>query len=895
MKLQGKRKPYRSASKLTNDDEFVNRMMGYLVRTAEGNAPYFNAGNLLFHGFAENGGVLYWDTIQFCGCRAVPPGLHHATIFPTTTGPVAGAKINRLADQVAELKFFRGGNEIVPVWRKEGRRWSPWRVEDEYDCGGFRIRQRIGIARYDAADVLECHLEFTGDISGIEAGITGRISRDSELACLGGFIRGKIIREFPDFSKIQNDGPWKGKPIPDQAVGTRYAFFCNLLTPAGYSPELDGTGRDSYRWRGELPRELRILFAAGFEEKDVAGAMTRSIASESEFFLAAEAPYRDFFKHDVAAFSCSDKGFERVYAELSVTGFISTYDVPYEPFRHPVTVPAAKTIPDWRTQFYHDSIFASHAFKWLNDPERCKQDLLQMLCVQFIHSAPFLGEPFPDQISSMVLTFNMRPRAAWNAYLRTGDRDFLKTMFRVFLEHDRRRCRPSSPAPEKADTEFPEFSWVFPYRDHDPDRDWLVRGDLGGDDTARADPFIEGDTPKQWYEQPKIPLEPADINLYLLGGRLVLRRMAEELGEKDVVAEMDRVIASHRDAIERLMWVESENRYADISEEDHRIGPVREVQNITVPLFGETVSPERAESIIADLLNPDLFWTPMPCPSCPVNYPGVNGKKGFRPTGYWRGRCWGIALYEAIFGFYRYSHPEHAAYLVHLLIDTMKSSVMPVPENYNPLACTAIGVPFMGFSSELLDPILAFVTGLQMQPGYDLFFDPIALDPAWKEFRFGPWQYRPDVFVSVSWTRNDGYSVKVNKQQWNFEKPARFKLRYENGAYELDGGSVEPIDFQGRPPVEAEMIQRGDGIDVKISNLSKKVTAGTAVLKHLRLDEGIGEHEVREFRVKPEECCTLGYVPFPVSQPDSDWALLSLRIDGYPVTVSKALSLRPSN
>ena len=895
MKLCGKRARYASSAPQP-EGPGAEELIELLARDRHSNAPYFSSGNLLFHSICTKDPLRNRadkGTYSYRSCQPSTPGLHHTAIYPTTCSTET---TDRLTDEAADLAFNLQGRRVEFAWLPEGRVWTPWRVDDSFAGAGLVLQQSIGIVGDDYADVLGCRIEIDGGLDDLEVELTGRVFRESELQWNGSFIQGRIAAESPSFrfdSRPDYPGPWPGQKPPSKAVGTCYAVYTNLESVDPDHLQLPGSEGETYSLRGKPRRTLWVLFAAGFEREEVDGAIAEAIGHLGSFFDRARQPWLDFFLRDVPPLSCSQPGLERVYAEFMATGLLSAYDVPYAPFRYPISVPAGKCGAEWRQQFPNDSMFSSRAFLWLNDSQRCQHDLLQMMDVQFIHMAQDLGEPDPDPVRSLSNHFCFMPMVAWEVFGRTANKEFLRTLFPRFLDYDRRKSRPQ-PQGEvtPADKEEPPCSLQFPYHVPDPDADWLINSHLSGDDTCRADPFIRGTKAKFWYEDPETVLEPADTNLWLLGSRVALRRMADVLGEKEAAAELDHVIAQQRAALEKWMWREDEDRYADIVEGSHQPSPVREVANVTAALYGGFLDQERADRVMKDLLDPAVFWTPLPCPSCPVNHAGINGKPGFRPEGYWRGLTWPLFIYEATLGLYRYGRKAHAAYLIHRVLDSLLAASLPAPENYNPLKRMAVGMPLMSWSTQLLHPILTFISGLIMGPGDDLEFDPIALDPGWQHFRFGPFQYRAGLAISVDWDREKGYTVDLNGKRWSFAVPTRFRLARKYGDYQLVAESVEPVHFAGRPPITSALTNGLSGEAVlQLDNRTSSQVAGTAVFRLLTYDKGLASLGTHEFAIGPGAKVALE-VALPAGvERGKAWLLAAIEMEGCPVYAAEGLEL----
>ncbi len=851
-------------------------LIAYLSRKGTEGAPAFVSGNLLFTSIWDPRGEADRKACRFLADVPTRPGLRYVSLFPVTN---AQGTNDRLADEAAELHFYRNGREIELEWQADGRLWTPADVTEEFRGDGLKLLQKTAILRCRNADVLGAELHFEGNWQDLEVEIVGRFFRTGELTqAADGTLAGKITEESPDFHFFYS--PWEGRTPPSTAVGSIYAFASDLELS---DSEYPGTEYQTYRLRGKLrDGSLQLFLAAGFQKEEVEAALNHARTAGKGFLREAREKFEDFFRTNVPAFSCSDKKLERVYAEFQATSYLSCYELYYEPFHYRINCPGGKTFAAWQMQFYHDSIFSSRAQLWLNDASRCMDDLLQMVDVQYIHCSPRLGLPLAGQSDCMPLVFNMLPQAAWEMFRRTDDKAFLEKLFDHFLDYDRKKCRPrspDSPYDEKYE-EFPPFSWLFPGHHFDCDGDWLVESQLSGDDTCRGDEFCTSNEPKTWWEFPEPPLEPADINFYVLGNRMALLRIAEELGKPESIREeLRRAIVCQRQAIENILWDPDSHRYCDVTERGHRKSNVPDVQNITVPLFGGVLEAERAQEIAGSLFDPELFATPLPLPSCPINYSGLNGKPGFRPTGYWRGLSWGLMYYEAIWGLYRNGLRDEAVFLLRKIMEAEKASRIPAAENFNAITGDAVGCPFMGYSSQLLHPFLSLTTGLIMEPGSrSIAFDPVALNPDWEYFSFGPFAYKPDLLLSVSWSRSGGYRVSVNAQEFHFNSPTAFRLERDGETWKLDPASVHPVRTLEQEPVAAGW---ESGL-LRVRNVDNIRRRGKVRFRKMLLDSGLFPAGEAEFSLEPDADIILTPEQPPETERGKAWLMAEIRVDGYP-------------
>lgn len=472
-------------------------------------------------------------------------------------------------------------------------------------------------------------------------------------------------------------------------------------------------------------------------------------------------------------------------------------------------------------------------------------------------------------------------------YRRNPNPEFLRKLFSHFLDYDRKKLRPRSPdSPYDAQyEEFPPFSWLFPRHHFDNDSDWLVESQLSGDDTCRGDEFCPGTQSKNWWDFPDPPLEPADINFYVLGNRRALLETAAIIGAGDAVTdELKTTIANHRDAIEKTLWDEDAQRYCDVTERGHRKSHIADVQNITVPLFTGMVTPERAKQIIPAFFDPEIFATPLPLPSCPLNNAGINGKAGFDPTGYWRGLSWGLMYYEAILGLYKYGMRKEAVFLLRKIMQAQKQSYLPAAENFNALTKQAVGSPFMGYSSQLLNPLLMLTTGLQMDANEDeLHFDPVGLDPRWEYFEFGPFAYRPDVTISVSYGKKRKYCVKVNHQEFAFNQPTSFRLtRTTAQQWQLDDASVKTVELLPPEPLVAQWIHT----NLEVENISDTTRNAQLVFRKFWQNHGLSIIHTAECTLAPGEKTSIA-VPIEGTPQKNVWLLAEINVEDYPFAWSE--------
>lgn len=229
--------------------------------------------------------------------------------------------------------------------------------------------------------------------------------------------------------------------------------------------------------------------------------------------------------------------------------------------------------------------------------------------------------------------------------------------------------------------------WWFAERDHD--RNGLAEfGATDGTRIAAAwesgmDNAVRFDGAKM-LENGKgawsLDQESVDLNAYLYREKLDLAELADVLGKRDEAA------AWRRDA--EAMKMRIGHRFFDAAAGwffDARLGSGEHVRVFGsegwTPLWAGIASDAEARGVIATMLDPKRFATPMPLPTLAADDPRFSPVKG-----YWRGPLW---LDQARFGveaLRRYGHAGEADALTArlLLAADGLAEQAPMYENYDP-------------------------------------------------------------------------------------------------------------------------------------------------------------------------------------------------------------------
>ncbi|QNN45311.1 glycoside hydrolase [Thermomonas brevis] len=261
------------------------------------------------------------------------------------------------------------------------------------------------------------------------------------------------------------------------------------------------------------------------------------------------------------------------------------------------------------------------------------------------------------------------PLAAWatlEIHRATGDAAFVAELYDKLVRYHR---------------------WWFAERDHD--RNGLAEfGATDGTRIAAAwesgmDNAVRFDGAKMLANGKgawSLDQESVDLNAYLYREKLDLAELADVLGKRDEAA------AWRRDA--EAMKARIGNRFFDAAAGwffDARLGSGEHVRVFGsegwTPLWAGIASEVEARGVIATMLDPKRFATPMPLPTLAADDPRFSPVKG-----YWRGPLW---LDQARFGveaLRRYGHAADADALTARLLlqaDGLDAQA-PMYENYDP-------------------------------------------------------------------------------------------------------------------------------------------------------------------------------------------------------------------
>ena len=180
--------------------------------------------------------------------------------------------------------------------------------------------------------------------------------------------------------------------------------------------------------------------------------------------------------------------------------------------------------------------------------------------------------------------------------------------------------------------------------------------------------------------------ESVDLNAYLYAEKGFLKSMAELLGKTEDVRRWEREAKFVRDYINTYMFDEQTGYYYDLQISMDGSGKRLLVNRGKgpegwIPLWAKLAPKEKAERVIANMLDPNKFNTFVPLGTVSQD------SESFAPDKYWRGPVW---LDQAMYGIealQNYGYQKEARELAYKIFDHAQGLLddEPIRENYHPL------------------------------------------------------------------------------------------------------------------------------------------------------------------------------------------------------------------
>ena len=345
----------------------------------------------------------------------------------------------------------------------------------------------------------------------------------------------------------------------------------------------------------------------------------------------------------------------------------------------------------------HRGLFPSYHYKWFNgfwawdswkhaaavafyDPELAKDQIRAMYDYQ--QENGFL----PDCIFRDTALNNYRDTkpplsawAVWKIFEADHDTGFVNEMFpKIKRQH----------------------SWWYAERDHDHDSiceygstdgtTVAARWESGMDNAVRFDhvKMLKNSTSAYSLNQ-----ESVDLNAYLYAEKIFLKKMAHLLNHEKDSTRYSREAARLKFKIREQFFDPVKGWFFDTS-----IDGKKQVEAMGcegwIPLWAKIATPEQAEAVKNNMMNPGRFNTYVPFPTLSADHPD------FQPDGgYWRGPVWIDQACFGIVGLRNYGYHQEATEVTYKLIHNAEGVMTKgksIRENYNPV--TGAGLEAENFS-----------------------------------------------------------------------------------------------------------------------------------------------------------------------------------------------------
>lgn len=273
------------------------------------------------------------------------------------------------------------------------------------------------------------------------------------------------------------------------------------------------------------------------------------------------------------------------------------------------------------------------------------------------------------------------PLVCWavdEIYKHTGDKDFLREMYPKLLKY---------------------YKWWFAKRDHNGNG-ICEYGSADGTLEAAAwesgmDNAIRFDSVRMLRNKPykdawSMDQESVDLNAYLALECRLLRKFAEEIGEKFDAPEMN-------DSIADYFFDDTDGFFHDRKLADGSFVNEQGCEAYT-PLWTGIARPAQVKRMLPVLAETKKFSTYIPFPTIAADNPKYN------PRGYWRGPIWLDQTYFAIRGLRNYGYDELADRYTEQVFDRLSGlrDNAPIHENYGTHTGERLKAPHFSWSASHL-------------------------------------------------------------------------------------------------------------------------------------------------------------------------------------------------
>ena len=403
-----------------------------------------------------------------------------------------------------------------------------------------------------------------------------------------------------------------------------------------------------------------IAFAIGENYEEALKNLKDALSKPENFFEKRKREWEKFFEKNVPYFECDKKIYEKMYYFAFYVAKSNIYNFKDGYFKYPFTCPSKfRLLPQW----FWDSAFHSIYEKWLNNLPIPKSSIRNILNAQSKDGHLPFTLAKDEIITGKLIQPFILPISIWDIYLKEGDKKFLKETIYPLIKFDK---------------------WMM--KNRDPKGENLVHleypGESGWDNSKRYilnSPFVQSNSP---IVRKKRYIQSPDFNTYLYLGRLIISKMAREIGKKEVEKEYEEKAKLTANGI-KGMWNEKLGLFVDRFEDNHE-PIILKTPGGMIPMFAGLVNKNQARKIISHLLNRNEFWTKYPIPTLSKDDTDYLGNLDEYQS-YWNGRVWPNINWLIIESLFRYGYDKEAKELSQKSLEMCVATGEPnCNENYNP-------------------------------------------------------------------------------------------------------------------------------------------------------------------------------------------------------------------
>jgi len=269
--------------------------------------------------------------------------------------------------------------------------------------------------------------------------------------------------------------------------------------------------------------------------------------------------------------------------------------------------------------------------------------------------------------------------AIWEVYKQSKDLRFLEELYPKVLK---------------------QHKWWYINRDHDKDgiceygsTDGTLiaaKWESGMDNAVRFDDSKLLQTSENGYS---LNQESVDLNAYLYAEKILLNKMATALQKSKEAETFNKGAETLKTKIQEQFFDDETGWFFDTSIDGKTFIKVKGCEG-WIPLWAHAATPEQAEAVKNNMMNPELFFTKVPFQTLSANHPK------FKPDGgYWRGPNWLDQAYFGVRGLKNYgffSEANKASKRLFHNAEGVMEKGKSIRENYNPI--TGEGLEAENFS-----------------------------------------------------------------------------------------------------------------------------------------------------------------------------------------------------